>query len=209
MKHGRTNRAGFTLIEILAVILIVGILSTILIVNMTEASDASKSSMTRQDLIMLEGVIESYEDEYGDYPKSWFDPDEGVPNDGTNIGIEALVQALWSKNWEAGGLIEPDKLQNTDGDSSPQTLGDLGRDLLEFVDRWDNPIAYIHRQDYEVKDRMYLTWDPATGEEILSSPRAYENPTTKRFYKHTKFQLISAGSDGQFGTEDDITPFDR
>jgi prepilin-type N-terminal cleavage/methylation domain-containing protein len=209
MVPEKSERGGFTLIEILAVILIVGILATILIVNLSEATSATRVTMTETKLRMLEGVINSYENEFGEYPPSSFTQEQGVVNSGTNCGVEALVVALWSNGWEAGGSLEADELRNVDGDRSARTLGDLGRELLELCDEWDNPIAYIHRQDYEVGERPYLTIDPETGEEIVSVPKPFRNPRTGRYYMHTKYQLISAGEDGEFGTADDLTPFDR
>ena len=120
--------------------------------------------------------------------------------------------ALWSKGWEAGGLLqdEADQLTNTDQDASPRQLSDFPtRDLLELVDDWQNPVAYIHRRDYESEPQSYVTMDPDTGLEVISQASAYKNSTNGRFYRHTGFQLISAGSDGRFGTPDDITTFDR
>ena len=203
------SRSGFTLIEILAVVLIVGILATILITQLSGAEEAANVQTTKQELVKLSGVIDSYENKYGQFPPSSFTTQQGVANDGTNVGVEALVVALWSNKYEAGGLIEPDRLKNTDGDSSARTLGDLGRGLLEFVDGWENPIAYIRKDDYATRGRLYGTFDPETGEQILSEPKALGNATTGRYYENFKFQLISAGPDGWFGTEDDITHFNR
>jgi prepilin-type N-terminal cleavage/methylation domain-containing protein len=204
-------RSGFTLIELLAVILIVGILATILVTQLGVAEDAARVQNTRRQLAVLQGAVDAYENEFGDAPPSSFTSKQGVPNEGTNVGVEALVVALWSNGWEGGELTdEADRLINTDGDASPRNLTDFATDeLLELADDWENPIAYFHRRDYEVTDRVYLTYDPETGEEIRSTPRAFKNPTTGRFFEHSGYQLISAGPDGRFGTEDDITTFDR
>lgn len=206
-SHGR--RDGFTLIEVLAVILIVGILSTILIVNLGEASGAARVSTTETKLRMLEGIIDQYANEFGDYPRSSFTQEEGVPNDGTNAGVEALVVGLWSDGWDAGGSLDPDELVNVDGDRAARSLGRFGRELLEVCDAWGNPVAYFHHRDYEGGDRPYLTIHPDTGEELTSFPKPFKNPTTGLYFRNTKFQLISAGEDGEFGTEDDVTPFER
>jgi prepilin-type N-terminal cleavage/methylation domain-containing protein len=209
--HPHRRRAGFTLIELLAVILIVGILSAILVSQLGGAEEAAQVQLTKQKLAMLDGVLEAYENEHGDYPPSSFTGEEGVPNEGTNVGIEALVVALWSNGWEAGGLMSPDELGNVDGDVAPRTLGDLGRELLEVVDAWGNPVAYLHRRDYGDVNRQYLTIDTATGEPVVSTPRTYKNPRTDRYYNANKYQLVSAGPDGRFGgeTDDDITAFER
>ncbi len=204
-------RSGFTLLEILAVILIVGILSAVLITQLGGAEDAAGAVNTRSFLATLQEIIAEYErNEGGDFPPSTFTAEQGVPNDGTNVGIEALVVALYSDGYNAGGHELEDHLMNTDGDRSSKTLTDFGnRKLNEFVDYWDNPIAYIHRRDYGADDRPYLVYDPEMAEEVRDFPKAYKNPTTGQYFRNTKFQLISAGPDGRFNTEDDITNFDR
>ncbi|MEW6072487.1 MAG: prepilin-type N-terminal cleavage/methylation domain-containing protein [Planctomycetota bacterium] len=208
----RAKRAGFTLIELLAVILIIGILATILITQLGGAEDAANVQTTKQKLGTLEVVLDAYDRDKGDYPSSTFTADQGVANDGLNVGIEALVVALWSNGYEAGGHLgdEVDRLQNVDGDFSGTSLTDFGtRGLFEIADAWGNPLAYFHHRDYEVKDRPYLTHHPDTGAEIQSAPRAFFNAATGRYYAHDSFQLISAGEDAIFGTPDDITKFDR
>ena len=204
--------AGFTLIEILAVLVILGILTTVLITQLVGGREAADIEATRRLLARLEAAVDHYEREFGDFPPSIFDAELGVANDGTNTGAEALVVALWSKGWEAGGLL-PDlaeTLVNVDGDRSNGSLTDFGtRDLFEIADAWENPIAYLHRRDYEKKSHEYLSFDPSSGEELRTFVRAFKNPVTKRFVGATRYQLISAGPDGRFDTEDDVTTFDR
>lgn len=205
------GRAGFTLIELLAVLLIVGILASILVTQLGGAEESARIQTTRQSLSELRAVIDQYANEFGDAPASSFTEEQGVANEGTNVGAEALVVALWSRGWEAGGLTDlEDGLVNTDLDASSKALTDFAtRDLLEIPDAWSNPIAYIHRRDYDARPREYVTLDPVTGEEIRSAAAALENPTTGRWYRHGSYQLVSAGPDGRFGTEDDVTDFDR
>lgn len=203
--------AGFTLIEILTVLLILAILVAVLVTQLRDSESAVRSQVAAQQLGMLESAIASYQNENGRAPPSSFEPGQEVGNDGLNVGNEALVVALWSKNYEAGGLLADmrDKLVNTDGDRSTKQLTDFEtRDLLEIVDPWDNPIAYIERSDYGQTNRRYLTYDP-DGQSLETVPLPFKNPTTGQFYNAQTFQLISAGPDGRFGTEDDITTFER
>jgi len=214
MKTGIDSapRAGFTLIEMLTVILILGILAAVLVSQLAGTSDAAKRKIAQQQLELLEKAIEHYQNEFGSCPSSSFTPGQELTNDGTNVGVEALVVALWSKKYEAGGLLEDvrDRLVNTDGDSSSKSLTDFGnRELLEIPDPWDNPVAYIERADYGVVNREYLLYDGETGELQESTPAAFKNPRTDQYYRPQSFQLVSAGSDGKFGTEDDITTFER
>jgi prepilin-type N-terminal cleavage/methylation domain-containing protein len=211
MKRGllRTARAGFTLIEILAVILIIGILTGVLVSQLGGADDAAKSSLTKSYLKQLELTIKEYSNAKGGFPSSHFDADAGIDNGGTNIGAEALYVALFTDGWvDAIDAELVDNLGNTDGDSSSRVLVDgMGRELHEIVDAWENPIAYIDRLDYGIENREYVTYSPDTGEEIQSYVSARKMAGKDRYHKRTEFQLISAGQDGEFGTDDDITNF--
>ena len=114
--------------------------------------------------------------------------------------------------WSATSLLEElrDKVINTDGDSSPRQLTDFGtRELKEIPDTWGNPIAYIERADYGLSNRPYRTRGADSQEETTSIPLAYKNKRTGQYFMAQSFQLISAGQDGLFGTEDDLTTFDR
>lgn len=206
----RTHRAGFTLLELLAVILIVGILAGVLVTQIGGAKDTAGMVDTKNRLTQIEALIEDYERTHGAWPRSSFTPEQGVANDGTNVGVEALVVALNSNGWNTGGFeVDSDWYANTDGDMSSLSLTDFGnRKLQEFVDYWGNPIAYIHHMDYGVDNRVYVTLDE-DGVEQREKPQAYRNANLGQWHKHNSFQLISAGSDGLFGTEDDITNFER
>jgi len=210
-RGGTHKRQGFTLIELMAVLLIISILASILVVNLAGAQESTEIQNTRQKLVSLEAVIEDYNNNrQGDYPSSSFSVESGESNEGTNVGNEALVVAFFSDGWEAGGALPnlADELINVDGDRSGRKLTDFDtRELLEIADAWDNPIAYIHSREYDIKPRAYLTYSPKDGEQITSFPKPFKNETTGRYYQARRFQLISAGPDGAFGTEDDITNF--
>ena len=204
------GRAGFTLLELLAVIMIVAVLAAVLVSQLGEGEQAALASRTKQDLAMLESILSQYELDHGRYPPSSFTPEQGVPNDGENVGIEALVVALNSNGWKMGGHeLRDDQFGNTDDDLSARSLTDFGnRKLLELVDGWGNPIAYIYRTDYGVENRIYVTVDEK-GEVQRSTPAAVKDPLKGQYFKHDKFQLISAGPDCAFNTDDDIANFER
>jgi prepilin-type N-terminal cleavage/methylation domain-containing protein len=205
------RRAGFTLIELLAVILILSILVGALMVVFGDSQKAVQRRLAEQLLVKVEAAIKHYETDNGRAPSSSFQGGQEVGNDGLNVGIEALVVALFSNKYEAAGLLNDlrDTLINSDGDNSSKKLTDFDtRALLEIPDPWGNPIAYIERADYGITNRRYRTLDPK-GETLDSIPLAFKNPTTGQYYSATGFQLISAGPDGTFGTEDDITAFQR
>lgn len=202
----RASRAGFSLIELLAVIVILSILITFLVTQLGKGGEVIEERACRAQLEMIAATIGEYESEFGSYPPSRFHADWGPPPNTTNLGAEALVIALWSPEWGGSNLPEDD-LFNTDGDRSKKALTSMPTsDLLELCDPWQNPIAYLSRSDYKRED-VYTVADPETGELMESRVKAVLNPTTGRAYEPHRFQLISAGVDGQFGTEDDITNF--
>jgi hypothetical protein len=105
--------------------------------------------------------------------------------------------------------IHEDNLDNTDGDRTRRSLTMFPTsDLFELVDQWKNPIAYFHHRDYGRKD-LYMSYDNASGVLLETLVSALKNPKTESFYNPRGFQLISAGVDGAFNTEDDITNFSR
>ncbi len=201
---GRSTR-GFTLIEMIAVLAILSILAAILVTQLGSAEEVVQEKLLRAELQQISLAISHYESEEGDFPSSSPADGEGAPN-AINTGAERLVLALWSGGLEGCGL-SPDELDNTDGDSTATVQSDLPtKDLFELTDPWNNPIAYFHHADYGRAD-LYSTFDPVTGATTESRVTAKKNKKTKLYYEHRRFQLISAGSDGVFGTEDDITSF--
>jgi prepilin-type N-terminal cleavage/methylation domain-containing protein len=212
IRQSSQRTRGFTLIELLAVILILSILVGVLLVSLRDGERGVKMKTTQQLLAKLGSAAESYRNDKGSAPPSSFQAGQEVGNDGLNVGIEAFVVALWSNKYDAGGLLpdEPDRMINNDEDNSTKQLTDFEkRGLLEIPDAWGSPIAYIERSDYALTNRRYRTFDADTGEQIDAVVVAFKNATTGQYYSAQGFQFISAGPDCVFGTEDDITAFDR
>jgi len=203
-----SSRSGFTLIELLAVIVILGILLYALLPQLMKSEDIVKAGLTEKRLDELAVAISSYEQDQGDWPTSSWQGEWGPVPDTSNLGIECLVLQLWSRD-VGGSIISEDYLANIDGDSTRKSLTVFNnRKCFELVDLWDNPIAYFHNRDYTRED-LYMTASPSTGELLETKVKGWMNPLTDSPYRPRRFQLISAGMDGAFGTEDDLTNFDR
>jgi len=209
----RTSRAGFTLVELLVVICIIGILVALTTVGIVKALDASKSNATQAMLDNISGALSSYATRWGDYPPSH--PDEvglRAPND-TNNGIETLVACLSSEK-KGGALFRAeDQLTNVDNDTVANagktmnwifgTKENPDNQLHEWMDLFGFTIFYMHGKDF-AKPRKSLTGMmlQAGAETVTVGPE--QNPATKTFYGAGRFQLRSVGRDGKPGTGDDI-----
>jgi prepilin-type N-terminal cleavage/methylation domain-containing protein len=204
-RGSRARRAGFTLIELLAVMVILAILIGVLVVSLGDAQRAMDVQITKNTGLLVSGDIATVVDDSGDYPRSNFPSELGMPPNMTNLGIECLYMALCADGAPGDAHYE-DKLCNVDNDQLPKAAqGFASTELFELHDQWDNPFAYFHHRDYGRVD-LYVTLDPKTGERIESSVSAVKNPQTQRYFNARKYQLISAGPDGDFGTaEDNVT----
>lgn len=207
MRRIESRTSGFTLIELLAVLVIISILLVVLLPRLAGWGERAKESTTRAWLVQLAAAIGEYEDRFGDYPPSQFLEKWGAAPNLTNLGGETLVLSMWSPDW-TGTSLPDDRFVNTDNDETKKSLSRMPKPaLLELRDDWDNPIAYFHRRDYGRQDKYIVLPNDAEGDEE-STVSALKNPVTGQYYQHDRFQLISAGADGVFGTEDDIANFE-
>jgi len=134
-RHAYVGR-GFTLVEMLLVILIIGVLASALITSLAGRSEEAKITTAKADInAALSTALDLFEHDVGRYPTD----DEGLNALITNPGT--------LKGWKGPYLktgLRPDP--------------------------WGNP--YIYKRDTD---------------------------------QSTRYQLSSAGPDGQQGTDDDIT----
>ena len=79
MKQNKSNRAGFTLIEVLLVMVIIAILASVIVPKFTKRGQQAKETAAKSDINVLELSLDSFEIDTGRYP--------------TNTeGLRALVQ---------------------------------------------------------------------------------------------------------------------
>jgi general secretion pathway protein G len=126
MGPGRRG-PGFTLMEMLVVMAIVGILSSLLITGVRAARGRGKIAKTRTMIDGLSLSIKQYEIDHGDYPRGA----------GGTASAEALHKALTSAKWPGAYEFTNKEAQDTDGNGE-----------REIVDAWGGPISYYHNRSY-------------------------------------------------------------
>ena len=208
MKQAKTPapaRCGFTLIELLVVIAILGILMVALLPNVLGAREQGDIAETQARITFLQMAAKSYEHKYGRYPSDdFFDVDRKlkIRKDTENSGIESLVIFLCQKRLGSESLADhEDWLGNTDNDKNASMIPLLERtDKMEVLDSWQTPLVYFCSMNGGYTRRQ--TVHTMAG---LVQVGVALNPRTGRPLGKGKFQIISAGPDGEFGNGDDIT----
>ncbi len=125
-KH-RSVAPGFTLIELMVVILIIGLLATIVVQNLRSATDKAKRVKAQADIAQIKSGLDRYYLDVGSYPS-------------TDQGLNALVSAPTGGNvphdWQGPYLekIPPDPWGNTyvyQSDGNAYVLKSYGADGVE------------------------------------------------------------------------------
>ncbi|HEB62909.1 MAG TPA: type II secretion system protein GspG [Gammaproteobacteria bacterium] len=88
------KQSGFTLIEIMVVVVILGILAAIVVPKIMDRPDAARITKAKQDIRTLENALNLYKLDNYNYPS-------------TDEGLEALTQKPTnSATWKDGGYID-------------------------------------------------------------------------------------------------------
>lgn len=128
MSQRRQSQQGFTLIEIMVVILILGLLATIVVQSLRGATDKAKRTKASADIAELRTALDRYYLDNGSYPTG-------------DQGLQSLVAPPSSgkipANYEEGGYIQrlpQDPWGNQyvyQSDGNTFTLKSLGADGVE------------------------------------------------------------------------------
>jgi len=141
MKNG-TAQAGFTLIEILVVVVIIGILGAVVVPNLLSRPDQARTTAAQTDLRNLSNALDMYRLDNFQYPS-------------TDQGLQALVSRPSGfpepKNWNPDGYL---KSLPTDPWGTPYVYERSGSNISLFslgadgVEGGDGFSADIHLSDF-------------------------------------------------------------
>jgi len=96
MTNKPSNIRGFTLIEVMVVVVILGILAAILVPKVMDRPDQARITKANQDIRALEAALSLYKLDNYVYPT-------------TDQGLEALIEKPSSPepaNWKEGGYVD-------------------------------------------------------------------------------------------------------
>ena len=120
----RSSDAGFTLIEIMVVIAIIGILATMIVPKIMGRPDEARAMAAKQDVGTIVQALKLYRLDIGRYPT-------------TDQGLKALIEKPTSEpvpqNWKMGGYLESlpkDPWGNVYQYANPGTNGEI--DVYSF-----------------------------------------------------------------------------
>ena len=90
-RRTRKDEEGFSLVELMVVIVIIGLLATIVIINVMPAADRAAVTKARADIATLEQAIELYRLDHLRYPTS----DEGLQSLVAGRYVRRLPEDPW------------------------------------------------------------------------------------------------------------------
>jgi general secretion pathway protein G len=138
MRLGMMNQRGFTLIELMVVIVILGILAGLIIPRIMGRPEEARRMKARVQIESIETALKLYKLDNGSYPS-------------TEQGLQALVEAptvgQLPKAWRDGGYLEKGKVPK---------------------DPWDNEFIYLSPGVHSDFDLMSYGADGEPGGEDMN-----------------------------------------
>jgi general secretion pathway protein G len=144
-RQKKNSQAGFTLIELMVVVVIIAILAGLIVPRFMGETDKAKQAKAKMQIESLESALKIYKLDNGSYPT-------------TEQGLKALVEAPTAgnipKNWRQGGYLEKGKVPKDPWGNefvyvSPGSHGDFdlsslgadgepgGEDVNKDINNWE------------------------------------------------------------------------
>jgi general secretion pathway protein G len=118
MENRESDEDGFSLVELMVVIVIIGLLATIVIINVMPAADRAATTKARADIATLEQAIDIYKLDHLTYPPA-------------AEGLQALVVGRYIRRLPNDPWGNPYRYTVPGRDGRPYQLASWGADGRE------------------------------------------------------------------------------
>ena len=138
VSASRRRSAGFSLMELLIVIVIIGVLMGVAVVNLQDTPNQARTSAAEQEIRTISTALEMYQMHNSRYPTS-------------DMGLKALVEKPGesAKRWQKGGYLKGKKIPldpwdnpyrylhpGNNGEFDVYSLGPDGRESDDDIVSW-------------------------------------------------------------------------
>ena len=238
------RRSGFTLVELLAVIMIIALLAGLLTPAVMRARTTARNAAIKAEIDMLHMAIMNYKNDYESFPPA-YDTNPNAAGSATAKHLQRLFPRCTNIVGPTGQLqgaqpITPASalaswlLGYTGDPSSPLRPPENRKKLFDFDEtrlsgasyapagKKGSPYIYIDVASYALVpyDTSNLSTPGAQRVPIVPPPTKTAldfgttvpvptSATPQPFFNADTFQILCAGQDEEFGTDDDLSNFWR
>lgn len=225
----RRPRAGFTLVEMLTVVTIIGVLAGLTVGAAVTAMTYVKKQRIKAEIAMLDMALKAYKEKFGDYPPDFSDQNavaahwgSAFPN-ATEAPPTGLTRAQALVFW-LGGPTDPTTgvpLGFSQDPTKPLTgVGNRMPPLFDFDvarlrDDGNGRRVYIQPTTLDADPYVYFR-SPYMANNTCAFQHNGETPATttaaalsdvRGFCNPSSFQILAPGLDGRYGGDDDLGNF--
>lgn len=208
----RSPRGGFTLIEILVVVLIIAILSGFILAGVRRLVERQKVNVAVADIELIRNALEQYEQAWGQYPPADM---FGNQINGANRALVACLEFEYDDadkdptDPQHGPFLKSYIVRDS---SRIQTRTIDSEEVRLWFDPWQNPYVYFERntiREYDGDEPTYQILGNAEGRAngMPFRPRKDAPPDDESglFYDALRFQIWSCGPDKRSSVDGETT----
>jgi prepilin-type N-terminal cleavage/methylation domain-containing protein len=176
------SAGGFTLVELLAVISIVGLLAALVFGAAHGAGERSRRTRAAAELGVLAQTLEAYRAQYGDYPRTGAAANVPSASAAADDGPGILFNALTGRRGPAASLVVVEgRSFVTLGAHTLQTeavpvAGNSAQVANAFLDPWGRRYLYAYRTGsaWTARHPVLLSAGPDGGAMLAADPTAWD-----------------------------------